>query len=118
MVVCGEIVFVNSLNGSGEEGAVSLEVWDLTALRPKGQRVKQVKLVVGGVRGVTCDGPGIPETGRSGDSLQGDNREGKGFVFSFFMTRNKKRFHPILCCIKTFKPSTGLMLLMPRRQRK
>lgn len=33
MVVCGEIVFVSSLNGSGEEGAVSLEVWDLTALR-------------------------------------------------------------------------------------
>lgn len=67
----------------------------------KGQRVKQVKLVVGGVRGFTCDGPGIPETGRSGDSLQGDNREGEGFVFSFFMTRNKKHvFIPSCIALK------------------
>lgn len=64
----------------------------------KGQRVKQVKLVVGGVRGVTCDGPGIPETGRSGDSLQGDDREGEGFVFSFFMKHlNQARVWCFLC---------------------
>lgn len=42
-------------------------------------RGQQVKQVVNGVQEVTCDGPGFPATGGSGEGLQGWQRAGNDF---------------------------------------
>lgn len=54
---------------------VSLQVWNLIDLRrrPEWQRVKQV------VSGVTCEGPGVTETGGAGDGIKGWQRAANYF---------------------------------------